>query len=175
MKMPNDMHKRVIALICAFDSMMPVSKASSRPAGTRFHSRLRTDDEGSNLVEFALIMPMLLMFLTGIFSIGVAFSNQQALTQAVGIGAAQLSQSRNLTSNPCDATLAAIKAAAPQLTKKITLTLTLNGKSSCDATDLNATSATSVTVNATYDCPIQVYGMTVIAIPCNATVTEFEY
>lgn len=184
MKMPNDMHKRVIALICAFDSMMPVSKASSRPAGTRFHSRLRTDDEGSNLVEFALLLPLLLMFLTGIFSIGAAFVHHQALWQAVSKAAEVLSESRDTSSDPCAEVFAAIQDAAPNLTPtSINISLTMNGAGASGTSCAGSVSALklqtgqkgSVTVQATYPCSVQVFGITVAPITCTATSTQREF
>jgi Flp pilus assembly protein TadG len=184
MKMLNDLHKRTVALICAFGSSAPASKASckSRSTGTRVHSRLRTDDEGSNLVEFALILPMLLMFLTGIFSIGAAFEHHQALWQAVGIGAQQLSQSRDTSVDPCAEVFAAITGAAPSLIPgKIGLTLTMNGTGASGTSCAGSVSALklkepgSVTVQATYPCSVQVFGITVAPITCTATNTQYEY
>jgi Flp pilus assembly protein TadG len=186
MNMLNDLHARAVALICAFDSAVPASKASckSRSAGMRVHLRLRTDDEGSSLVEFAIVLPMLVLFLTGIFSIGTAFEHQQSLVQAVGIAAAQLSQSRTTSVDPCAETWKAIKQAAPNLNPaSLSVTITMNGSSaatnatSCTGSLAALTSAQpgSVTVLATYPCSVQLAGVTVAPITCTATTTEFEY
>jgi len=184
MNMLNDLHARAVALICAFDSAVPTSKAScqSRSAGMRVHTRLRTDDEGSNLVEFALILPLLLMFLTGIFSIGAAFEHHQALWQAVGVGAQQLSQSRDSSVDPCAETFAAITGVAPNLDPvKLNLTITMNGVGVSGKNCAGSLSALklaqpgSVTVQATYPCSVQVFGVTVAPITCTATNTQFEY
>jgi Flp pilus assembly protein TadG len=189
MKMHSHMHKQAVALTCTFDKAASASKASckSRCAGFRLQASLHTDDEGSNLVEFALILPFLLVFLMGIFWIGLALSNKQALTAAVGIAAAQLSQSRGITSDPCVSTLAVIHRAAPQLNMlNVTVSLTMNGSNSCTASDLNLASPGSVTVAATYNTPFKIpmlssgsgapwIAITWISVPITATVTEYEY
>jgi Flp pilus assembly protein TadG len=190
MKMLNEMHKQAVALICTFDSATPACKAGCKSGFKRSRVRawLRSGDEGSNLVEFALILPMLIMFLTGIFSIGVAFEHQQSLIQAVGIAAAQLSQSRTTSVDPCAETWKAIKNAAPNLSTAappdgIGLTITMNGTnapanaSSCTGSLAALTSVQpgSITVTATYPCSVKVAGLTVAPITCSATTTEFEY
>lgn len=195
MKLLNDLHRRMIVLICAVDSAVPVSKSSckSRSAGKGVRVRLRMGDEGSNLVEFALVLPFLVMFLTGIFWIGNALSQRQALTQAVGIAAAQLSESRTTSKDPCTETLTAFVNAAPQLKlTNLTLTIKMNGsadisaKTACGGNlkDLQAASPGSVTVTASYQSKIPMFtllssppwihfGMINISLP--ATATEYEY
>ncbi len=53
------------------------------------------------LVEFALVLPVLLMVLTGILQFGLMFNKYITLTDAVRAGARTASLGRGLT-NPCD-------------------------------------------------------------------------
>lgn len=190
MKMLNDLHGYVFALRSKIRKAPPTCESSfkSRSAGQRLRVRLRLGEEGSSLAEFAMILPILCMFLTGIFSIGAAFTQKQAITQAVGIGAQQLAESRSTSADPCAETLTAIQNAAPMLVVNsknpsgIVLTLTMNGitpsgnPTSCssDASDLQKLQPGSVTVTASYACPIGVYGLSLISANCTATVTESE-
>lgn len=54
----------------------------------RGHRRGRSRDErGASAVEFALVLPILVLFLFGIITYGYMFSVRQALTQAAAEGA----------------------------------------------------------------------------------------
>lgn len=137
--------------------------------------------EGGALVEFALVLPMMMVVVTGLFSFGIALNNQLELTQAVGSGAQYLQTIRATTSNPCSDTFNAIKAAAPNLhSANISLTLTMSGTavsgSTCSGSQSNLTQGGSVTVAATYPCNLFVYGLN-LGTSCNlqAQVTEYEY
>lgn len=52
----------------------------------RMRSRAR-DERGASALEFALVLPVLVLFLFGIVSYGYMFSVRQALTQAAAEGA----------------------------------------------------------------------------------------
>jgi Flp pilus assembly pilin Flp len=67
-------------------------RRASTPKKHRFHHteaiRRRTrDDRGAALVEFALIFPLLAMFLFGIFSGGLVLNRRMAISQAAREGA----------------------------------------------------------------------------------------
>ena len=51
--------------------------------------RKRRDQEGQALVEFALVLPFLLMIVIGIIQFGILFNNYLTLTDAVRAGARQ--------------------------------------------------------------------------------------
>jgi Flp pilus assembly protein TadG len=150
----------------------------------RVRACFRSGEEGGALVEFALVVPLMLTMITGIFAIGIAFNNQLTLTQAVGTGAQRLQVIRTSTSDPCADTISAIEAAAPNLkSANISLTVTINGGT--PQTGNSCTTATSslvaaqgdpVTVAATYPCNLQISGVK-LASGCQlaATVTEYEY
>ena len=57
-------------------------------------------EDGQGLVEFALVLPILLMVATGIASFGIVFYRYITLTDAVRAGARTLSLGRGLT-DPC--------------------------------------------------------------------------
>ena len=54
-------------------------------------------EDGQGLVEFALVLPILLMIATGITSFGIVFYRYITLTDAVRAGARTLSLGRGLT------------------------------------------------------------------------------
>jgi Flp pilus assembly protein TadG len=62
--------------------------------------RLRQED-GQSLVEFAVVVPLLLMLVTGIIQFGLVFNKYITLTDAARNGAEKLAIGRGL-SNPCD-------------------------------------------------------------------------
>jgi Flp pilus assembly protein TadG len=143
----------------------------------------RSGEEGNSLVEFALMLPVMLTIMTGIFSIGMAYSNQLTLTQAVGAGAQYLQQIRTSTSDPCADTFTAITNAASTLQSgNISVTVTMNGVTptqtgnSCSGAQTNLLQGANVTVYATYPCSVTVYKFS-FSSSCllSAEVTEYEY
>jgi Flp pilus assembly protein TadG len=153
----------------------------SRIASRCAQLRRLLGNEGGALVEFALVLPLMMMLITGLFSFGIALTNYVELTQATGSGAQYLQTLRTSTSDPCADTLSAIMSAAPNFqSSKVTLTLTMNGTSvsgsSCSGDQSYLVQGTSVKVNAKYPCNIFVYGMTFTnACQLQAQVTEYEY
>lgn len=153
--------------------------------------RCLAGNEGQTLVEMALLLPLLMLLVTGILSIGFAYSNQQALTQATGIAAQNLSASRSSSTDPCAEVLTAIKGAAPQLDlSKISINLTMNGTTVSSISSVNSSSCTSaesdmqttngaggsITVYAAYPCNIGVVGVNFSSgCKLQAQVTEYEY
>ena len=147
-------------------------------------------DEGGALVEMAVVLPVFLTILTGIFTAGIAMNNFQILTNAVNVGGTQLQQLRNMSaaSDPCAAVGSAVTAAAPYLnasgTSGIQLTVSLDNGAysegpaaasgiSCTGGSSYLLQATSATVTATYPCNLTIYGVN-YAPNCqlHASVTE---
>ena len=58
-------------------------------------------EDGQALVEFALVLPVLLVLVTAILQFGLLFNNYITLTDAVRSGARSLALGRGL-SDPCD-------------------------------------------------------------------------
>lgn len=148
-------------------------------------------EEGQSLVEFALVAPILIAVLMGIFEFGIAFYNQLQLTQAVGQGALYLQQqdpSQSSMTDPCQSTLTYIENSAPSLNPaNITLSLTMGSNSpvvahSCAADLSELASGENVTVKATYPCNITLFAINLDHLSswnftCNlsAQVTEYQY
>jgi Flp pilus assembly protein TadG len=102
-------------------------------------TRLRTDDHGQSAIEFAVVLPMLLLVIAGVMVFGLAFNNYIMLTEATAVGARQLAISRGQTLDPCNTVYTAVTTAAPILTaSKMTFKISLNGTSytgtSCSGT-----------------------------------------
>jgi Flp pilus assembly protein TadG len=132
-------------------------------------------EEGGALVEMAIVLPMLMLIVTGIFAFGITLNNYLELTDAVSIGARQLAISRGQTPDPCATAVATIEAAAPLLkTTSLSFTFVLNGVSYPNSTYSSAASCSSgstttgpaanlvqggtVKVTVTYPCSLAVYG-----------------
>jgi Flp pilus assembly protein TadG len=152
-----------------------------RFAGLRILSLLGSGERGSALVEIALILPMLLVLITGLCAFGVAFNNELTLTSAVGAGGQYLQLIRTSTTDPCADTLNAIESAAPGLNgSKISLTFNLNGTpasgNSCAGDQSDLVQGAPVTITATYPCSLPIYGLNLgSGCQLSAKVTEYEY
>jgi Flp pilus assembly protein TadG len=169
----------------------------SRPRILRTRIRARRD-RGSALVEFALVLPVFLLFCTGAMSFGVVFNQYLELTNAVTIGAQILADSRGDTSAPCTQAISAVYNAAPFL-KQSNLVFTIsfingtpsqvsggtpitytNGKTTAQAQcDSEAEAANStilqqdqnVELLATYSCNLLFYAT---KLPCNLEAETIE-
>lgn len=87
-------------------------------------SLLRAKTDGQSLVEFALVLPVLLLVLMGIFQFGIALNQYLVLTNAVNAGARAAALSRTSgqyastpsgDQDPCKYAVTVIEAAAPNL------------------------------------------------------------
>lgn len=145
------------------------ASSAAGSAGKRVHACLRRGDEGNALIEFALILPVLMMILMGIFVVGIIFNQQMVLTHAVGTGAdllQQLSSNAPLGSgvDPCALATAQIDAASAGVLVPggIHVTYTFNGAnvgSSCVGdldTAPDGVQGGQLTVTATYTCNFSV-------------------
>jgi Flp pilus assembly protein TadG len=142
-----------------------------RAPADRFRAFLRTRNErGQALLETALILPVLLLMITGIFTFGIAINNYLMLTNSVSIGGRELSVSRGQTTDPCALASAKIYGAAPLLTpSKFSFTFVFNGTSypgaSCSSSSTTTGAAgnllmgTTAQVTASYPCDLSVYGL----------------
>jgi Flp pilus assembly protein TadG len=169
--------------------------AAAVGVGTRLRSELvrflisAGSERGLALVEFALVLPVLLLVVTGITTFGIALNNYMQLTQAVGIGAQALSVSRGNTTDPCNTVSSAVISAAPYLvstslsfTTKIYTSSTASTSysgTSCSSSSTttgaagNLTQGQAAVVTATYPCSLAVFGAN-YASSCSlsAQVTE---
>lgn len=151
----------------------------------RLRALIRSGDAGGALVEFALVVPMMLVLTTGILIFGIAVANYLNLTEATSTGARLLAVSRGQTLDPCATTANAIYAAAPTLTRSnLTFTFVLNGTSypgaSCTSTS-NTTGAAgnlvqggTAKVTVTYPCSLAIYGRNFAPGGCTLTSQTTE-
>jgi Flp pilus assembly protein TadG len=127
------------------------------------------NEQGQAMVEVALVLPILLLVLTGILVLGLAFNNYLILTEATNVGARALAISRGATTDPCATASSAVIAAAPLLVPaNLTFTFALNGTtysgSSCSSGSTSTGAAANLVqggnalVTVTYPCSLAVYG-----------------
>jgi Flp pilus assembly protein TadG len=122
--------------------------------------RLFRSRDGVSAIEFAIILPVLLTILLGIFQFGTAMNDYLVLTNAAAKGALTLALSRG-TTTPYTTTTSAINAAAPNLdATKITTTVTVNGSAcSTDSACLtNLLAGKTASVRTTYPCNLVIMG-----------------
>jgi len=115
------------------------------------------NERGQSMVEFALVVPILLMLVTAIVCFGIIMQNSLTLTNSVNVGALQLAMSRGQTTDPCATATAAIESAAPNLTPaNLSFTYVINGNTytstSCTAGAAYMTQGGSLQVTVTYPC-----------------------
>lgn len=121
------------------------------------------NERGQTMVEFALVLPILLVLLLGIFQFGVAFNNYVTLTDAVRAGARKAAVSRQ-ASNPAAACTAEVMAA----------------KGGLDATELGKnlsctsswTIGSDVTVTADYPYSISLLNWKIVSGRFSSTMKE---
>ncbi|MGO9338082.1 MAG: TadE/TadG family type IV pilus assembly protein [Terracidiphilus sp.] len=181
MKTQTEFHGKAKALKRSLNRAQKPAKSRSGPRGPRFLILLHASERGSALVEMALVLPMLMVLITGVCAFGMAFNNQLTLTSAVSAGTQYLQLIRTSTTNPCADTLSAIEGSAPGINgTNISLTFKLNGTtvsgSSCAGDQTYLVQGTPVTVTATYPCNLPIYGMKFTnTCQLSAKVTEYEY
>ena len=184
MKIPSCLRRQTLLLACRMNSAAapPGERSENRSIIDRVRTRLRSGSEGGALVEFALVLPMILTLTTGILIFGIALANYLNLTEGVSAGGRALAISRGQTLDPCNTSVTAIYAAAPNLTQsKYTFSFVLNGTTytgtSCSSTSTTTGAAGNLVqggtakVTATYPCNLTIYGKS-YACTLTAQITE---
>ena len=136
-------------------------------------------------METAVVLPVFMMVLTGIYTFGIAYNNKIMLTNATTVAAQRLQQLRTSTSDPCLDTYNALLAAAPTLdSSKVTMSFTLAGTTfgsytgsaiTCTSGANYLTVGSTFTVSAYYPCTISAYAFSTSSCQLSATVSEYEY
>jgi Flp pilus assembly protein TadG len=139
--------------------------------------RVRVNERGTALIEFALVLPVLLITMTGMGASAIALHNLLVLTNAVNISAQQLSFSRGQTTDPCATAYTAISKAAPGMTTGLSLTFVIDGSTysgnSCTAGAAGMVQGASAAVTATYPCTVVYYGTVLSGCTLKAQLTEY--
>lgn len=161
--------------------------AAARP---RFSRLFAPSDEGGALVEFAVVLPMMMVLITGMFSFGLVLNNYMVLTTSVGAGSRALALSRGQTtpalaaSDPCAYAVQVAESSGPFLNPKgmsfnIAWTTTdSTGKSTttnytsntCTAMSLNQ--GDNVQISGSYSTNLLLFGWKPGALKMTATTSE---
>jgi Flp pilus assembly protein TadG len=153
----------------------------ARSGRARRRPRLLTEEDGGPLVEFAMILPMMVMVMTGIFYLGVGLAQYIQLTNATDIAARQISISRGVSSlaaDPCSTGTTYFESAAPNLsTSDLTFTYIINGTShtgtSCTSMALtSASQGETATVQVSYPVHLGIYGAGWSTVTLKAQTSE---
>ena len=153
--------------------------ARSETCATSWPRTARADNKrGQSVVEFTLVIPILLLVMTGLLSFGLALHNYLVLTNAVNTGAQLLAISRGQTTDPCATAYAAIQGAAPSLSSGLSLTFVIDGTTYAAATSCTAGAADMVQgafvqVTGSYPCSFGIFEMSNHACKIATQVTEF--
>jgi Flp pilus assembly protein TadG len=112
------------------------ASVKARSIGGRSGALLCFDVEGQSLVEFALVLPMLLMVVTFMFSISMAMISYEQLNVATANAALlQLAPARNFLPDPCSSIQTAVTYALPGFTaSNLTYTVTIQNSSGTNVT-----------------------------------------
>ena len=124
--------------------------------------RQMKDERGQTMVEFAIVVPLLLVIVFGIFQFGVLYNDYVALTDATRVGARKASVSRH-EENPEAEAEAAVRSSAAGLTQddlEVTVVATAweHGE--------------DVTVTATYPYEVNLLGLVVASGELESETTE---
>jgi Flp pilus assembly protein TadG len=130
----------------------------------RLHSRSDIrDDTGQTMVEFALILPMLVVLLFAIVQFGIIYNHYVTLTDAVRAGARKAVVSRYL--GPSAAQAACVNAVQSSASGLSTPPLTTTCTSSWNPGE-------DVVVTATYPWDIDLIGIPVVSGTLTSQTTE---
>lgn len=132
----------------------------------RRFANIRRED-GQALVEFALVLPILLMLATAITSFGIVFYRYITLTDAVRSAARTLSLGRGNTAaapnDPCtEAINEAVNSAIDAKLTSNNVHLIINGMQTaapCAGTGTNWTQGNQVTVTASVPYTLSIFGV----------------
>jgi Flp pilus assembly protein TadG len=135
----------------------------------------RCGDEGQALVEFAVVLPMLLLIITGVFWIGFACFDYQQLCAAVNQGIVALAEGQNTGINPCTNAVTIVTTDTQGLipsNNSLIVTTYENGAAITPALcPTTLASGTKISLQATYQYPLPIFGMS-FANCCTLSTTQ---
>ena len=125
--------------------------AAWRPAVLRCRS-------GIAALEFAIVVPLLLLLMLGVGKFGIAIKDYLILTAAAQQGAQTLALSRGTTTAYTNATTAIDNAAPTLVATDIGVTMTVNGTACTAATCSLSTPGQTALVTLSYPCDLSIMG-----------------
>jgi Flp pilus assembly protein TadG len=164
------LHGQAMIILRHFSHSVALQVAREEPhfVGQQAYGVRYRGNDGNAILEFALILPTLLMVITGVWQFGVLYNHYILLTQATTAGAQTLQTDRLSTANdPCADTFTAIANAAPTLDPtKIGITITMNNNTAitsktCSGKQTQLAMGGPVTVQATYPYSLNIAGITI--------------
>jgi Flp pilus assembly protein TadG len=120
------------------------------------------NEQGQTMVEFALVIPVLLVILFGVIQFGVLYNNYVTLTDATRAGARKAAVSRQ-DPDRVPAVIAKVEASASGLDDDLDVVVTAPA---------GWEHGEDVTVQATYPYEINLMGLVVAAGDLQSTTTE---
>jgi Flp pilus assembly protein TadG len=127
-------------------------------------------EEGQAMVEFAIILPLLLVLVFGIIQFAITFNNYLALTDAVRAGTRQAAVSR-IATDPAGIAEARVRSAAAGSLKDADLDVTVTPYDPLSGQAKFAPGG-DVTVKATYPYSINLLGFVVMSGRLTSQTTE---
>jgi len=159
----------------SYDMRNPVRADQGRDRGWR--ARWRREN-GQGLVEFAVVLPVLLLLLTAILQFGLVFNKYITLTDAVRSGARTLSLGRGL-SDPCDSAVTqTVNSASETGLTASQVTTTLTSPDTCGSGSYpnrsggNEVQGDQATVSATQAYNVKVFGLSLLSVPVSASASD---
>lgn len=110
-------------------------RVKSESIGGRLNALVRFDDNGSQIVELAFTLPILLLMVMGAYSISMGLYTHEQLGQAVFVASQTVQNGRGITTDPCATAATAVTSAVPTWPQaNFTYTLTLYTSGSVSTT-----------------------------------------
>jgi Flp pilus assembly protein TadG len=128
-------------------------------------------EDGQSVVEFAFMMPFLILLLVAIWQFGLAFRNYLAITDAARVGARKAAVSRTVSGGPCQVARDAIQA-----TVSSTQWSVISSRITCTPATPGGV-GTSFTISINYPVSIglpQIFGLPRIAVSGTMTASATE-
>jgi Flp pilus assembly protein TadG len=123
------------------------------------------NEQGQTMTEFALVLPILVLFLFGIIQFGIAFNNYVTITDAARAGARKAAVSRQ-SSNPVADCQNAVLAATDNLN------MTQPGAGITCTFDPSMQQGTTVQVQVQYPYTIDLFGIPVTSGTLTSVMKE---
>lgn len=157
------------------------SRNGQRTFLPRLRSRLRSNQEGSAVIEMAVTLPLVMLIMTGIFSFSMSLYQKLQLAEAVSNAGHMLAVDRG-DHDPCATATNAIYNAAPGLSRtSLTIAITLNGNpetsSSCPGSgttspNTDLAEGSNALIQVSYPSSLSVYGRNFGGFDLVSQVTE---